>query len=352
MTTRFYRPELDVIRFIAFFTVFLHHTIPRNGRLSWSIANAFGFGLCLFFVLSAYLITTLLLREKQLTDTIALGAFYKRRMLRIWPLYYAALLVGVLWSVHLKEIEARRIWFIAALFMGGNVIPSTGFVGHLWSISIEEQFYVVWPNLVRELRTRHLVVAALVMILISNFTLAHFGLIHADTDVRIWTNTFVQFGMFATGILLAIYDSMFQRKLSNPMRALTFLLVPLAWFFATFILQIKGPMARGPISLCVGYALIGVSCTLLIASFFGLSKWPRWIVYMGKISYGLYVFHYPLISLVKHSAPHLSKLVQATIAFFTTSLIAHLSYRYFESPFLRLKERFEIVGSRPIETAP
>jgi peptidoglycan/LPS O-acetylase OafA/YrhL len=351
VATRFYRPELDVIRFIAFLTVFLHHAMPGyGGRISSSIANAMAFGLCLFFVLSAYLITTLLLREKHVTGTIALAAFYKRRMLRIWPLYYAALLVGALWSVHLKAFGERRAWFIAALLMGGNVIPWTGIVGHLWSISVEEQFYVLWPSLAKRLRTHQLVAIALLMIFISNATLAHFGSIHADTYVRVWSNSFVQFGMFATGILLAIYDSKYKRQLSNPMRVLTFLFVPAAWFVATFFLQIKGPMARGPISLCTGYALVAVSCALLIASFFGLNKWPRWVIYMGKISYGLYVFHYPLISLIEHAVPHLSKLTQGAIALVTTSLMAHLSYRYFESPFLRLKERFEIIRSRPVET--
>jgi peptidoglycan/LPS O-acetylase OafA/YrhL len=87
MTKRFYRPELDVVRLIAFLSVFLHHSAPRieagHKSIIVSVVNAAGFGLCLFFVLSAFLITTLLLREYESTGDIHLAQFYKRRALRI-----------------------------------------------------------------------------------------------------------------------------------------------------------------------------------------------------------------------------------------------------------------------------
>jgi peptidoglycan/LPS O-acetylase OafA/YrhL len=103
---RFYRPELDVVRFLAFFFVFLHHALPdghdpRVAMLSGGIlrildatANACGFGMSLFFTLSAFLICELLLRERQAIDTVEVKQFYIRRILRIWPLYYLALALG------------------------------------------------------------------------------------------------------------------------------------------------------------------------------------------------------------------------------------------------------------------
>src|SRR3954463_14084740 len=99
----FYRPELDALRFFAFFAVFVHHTLPHDptkyaaqhlpGFLA-VVAGAGAFGVDLFFLLSAYLITSLLLRERRQTGKIAVRAFYLRRILRIWPLYFFALLVA------------------------------------------------------------------------------------------------------------------------------------------------------------------------------------------------------------------------------------------------------------------
>jgi peptidoglycan/LPS O-acetylase OafA/YrhL len=93
-TTRFYRPELDALRFFAFLAVLLHHG-PQGQHFLGIIHSAGGFGLSMFFLLSAYLITELLLRELEQTKTIAWGRFFIRRALRIWPLYYAALALAV-----------------------------------------------------------------------------------------------------------------------------------------------------------------------------------------------------------------------------------------------------------------
>jgi peptidoglycan/LPS O-acetylase OafA/YrhL len=96
---RFYRPELDVLRFVAFLMVYLTHTIPVDSSLpSWlkALSNATGLGVPLFFALSAYLITELLMMEKSTSGSIALQSFYMRRCLRIWPLYLSTILVGCL----------------------------------------------------------------------------------------------------------------------------------------------------------------------------------------------------------------------------------------------------------------
>lgn len=94
--SRFYRPELDVLRFLAFSMVFIDHSLPydgvfTDGRLLGSIRYAGGFGVCVFFMLSSFLITDLLEREHAVTHTIQLRAFYVRRILRIWPLYFSFL---------------------------------------------------------------------------------------------------------------------------------------------------------------------------------------------------------------------------------------------------------------------
>ncbi len=365
MSKRFYRPELDVVRLLGFLCVFLHHSISRlpaaPGRLTpaVAIANAFSFGLCLFFVLSAYLIATLLLREKDQTGAIALRQFYLRRILRIWPLYLLALLGGAAWSLSQGRLGTDRTWYLAALFMAANLVPWTDtIVQHLWSISVEEQFYLILPAAMRKLNRRGLLLFALAMLAAANVTLIRFGLLHADTDQRIWSNTFVQFEMFAAGILLALYhhgrvDTPEAVTMSAVKRLLAAAFLPCAWLAAVVVFRIKGiwQPALGPVSLCFGYALVALSCALLIAAMLGLSHWPRWMVFLGKISYGLYVFHRPVIYLLAAEAGFIPAILRKLLALALTVLLAWLSYRFFETPFLRLKERFEIVRSRPVDNS-
>src|ERR1700712_1297411 len=139
--SNFYRPQLDVVRFLAFLAVFGHHVFPRTGAHNAFLemsANAMAFGLSLFFVLSAYLITLLLIREGDQTGSIHLMKFYTRRMLRIWPLYLLGISIGILRALLHGVFQQQKTWFIAALLLSGNLIyPGTILMSHLWSISIE-----------------------------------------------------------------------------------------------------------------------------------------------------------------------------------------------------------------------
>lgn len=119
-------------------------------RFESAVRSAGGFGVCLFFLLSAYLITELLQRERARTGTIHVRSFYIRRILRIWPLYFFFLLLGSALGliVHSWRISAARIF--AFVFLAGNwYVAAVGFgknpIFPLWSISLEEQFYLVWP---------------------------------------------------------------------------------------------------------------------------------------------------------------------------------------------------------------
>jgi peptidoglycan/LPS O-acetylase OafA/YrhL len=355
VSKRFYRPELDVVRFLAFLAVFLHHSLPIQPNGSWrvSFTMACGFGLCVFFALSAYLITTLLLRERAQTGTVNLPMFYKRRILRIWPLYFLALGYGVLFDLYGGRYASNPVWYPAALVMAGNMVgPTESIVGQLWSISLEEQFYVVWPSAMKYLTRRGLLIAALCIVAASNATLAYFGLVRADTWQRIWWNTLVQMEMFATGILLALFHAARGAvRRSWAVRIPGLAAIPVVWILAVQYGGIKGDglNARGPVSLCLGFAAIAVTSAALIDLLTGLEHWPQPMIYFGKISYGLYVFHTTGVYLAEQHLRMLRHSERMVVALAFTMVAAALSYRFIETPFLRLKERFELVKSRPVE---
>ena len=115
---RFYHPELVIVRLWAFPVVFTSHSSRPPGdhfRIYRAIADAGSFRLPLFFVLSAYLTTTLLLREKDATGMVLIGKFYKRSILRIWPLYLLTLAGAAIWSFHQGTLNAEKWWLVAAL---------------------------------------------------------------------------------------------------------------------------------------------------------------------------------------------------------------------------------------------
>jgi peptidoglycan/LPS O-acetylase OafA/YrhL len=358
LNSRFYRPELDIIRLIAFLTVFFHHTLSRDPRgqgvFLATVADAASFGLPLFFVLSAYLITTLLLREVQKTGTVSVTRFYARRVLRIWPLYFASLLVGLLWSVYHHLFHTEWRWYLAALLMCANfttLLPATA-LGHLWSISVEEQFYLIWPTLMRRLTRRGLIIAAGVFIAAANAMLVYDGLRHVPAEWVIWYNSLVQFEMFAAGILLAIF-TVEERSWpsSRFVRLILIASVPTIWFVAEYFTKIKllGQGALEPGRLCLGYASVAISCAVLIYAVLGSEGWPRWLVHMGKVSYGLYVFHVPVLIVIRRSPFSMSFWLAEALALILTSALALLSYQYFEMRFLKMKQRLEVIPSRPVD---
>jgi peptidoglycan/LPS O-acetylase OafA/YrhL len=226
----------------------------------------------------------------------------------------------------------------------------------LWSISIEEQFYLIWPWAMRWLSRRGLFFCALIFILTANITLFALGQRHASTDTTVWTNTFIQFQMFAAGILLALAP----KRFSNAANSVGFLLVlagPALWFIACYVFhakQLSGGGAVSGLSLVIGFALIALGCAAFLHGFciLGPSRMPKWAIGLGKISYGLYVYHLTAIRLsatllfVLHFSHPLE--LAGPPAFVLTILIAKLSYTKLEAPFLRLKRRFETVHSRPI----
>lgn len=310
---RYYRPELDVVRFLAFLFVFLHHTLPSGkdprvahliGGLSSvldSFSDACGYGLSLFFTLSAFLICELLLRERESAGTIAVKQFYIRRILRIWPLYYLALVLGAIVGLLINSPAQEFIrigWF--SIFMGSWYVVTQPFcvlpIINLWSISVEEQFYLFAPWLVRILSRKSLYAFCAALLILANGWLYFLGR-ESAVDRQIWFNSLVQFECFAGGILLCLALRGRLPSMTLWQRIVLLALSILCWFYTCFGLHTRfgtaGQHNPGSWHLICGYALATLASTAVIFAFLGVERkfLPDWTIYFGRVSYGLYVFH-------------------------------------------------------------
>lgn len=208
---RFYLPELDVLRFFAFSAVFAFHASALLRVASPRLKNIFNtgfFGVDLFFTLSAYLITQLLLRERIRNGTIDVKSFYVRRALRIWPLYFFFLFLAYLPSLRSPFSRILKIDFLSYCFFVGNFAEMfaadfnfTWWV-HLWSVSVEEQFYLVWPWAVRKVSASGLTWIAGALFVISALTRLVACSVGATWELVAF-GTFSRLDPIAVGIVLA-----------------------------------------------------------------------------------------------------------------------------------------------------
>jgi peptidoglycan/LPS O-acetylase OafA/YrhL len=361
---RFYRPELDVLRFCAFLMVYLGHALivyPESP--DWLKALKFipGFGVPLFFALSAYLVTELLLTEKLLTKSVNVRYFYSRRILRIWPLYFLVLGVGFLLSHLYPGTVVPSLALVSYMLLLGNWYTTRyGYLsfglGPLWSISIEEQFYLLWPWVVRIATRRTLAVICLVGWASSQASLFYFCYRHTMNSPAVWTNSVVQLQYFAIGVGLCLYLNGSVPKLRNSVRIAMILGALLLYVAAECFFNANGIRGLDDQSSIAHtypvYFFGGVSVLTILIGFLGCASFRSWrgLRYLGKISYGLYVYHPMAIGLAAHIGQLLRQGALFTLIFglIADMGIAWLSYEYLEIPFMRLKERFAIVKSRGV----
>jgi peptidoglycan/LPS O-acetylase OafA/YrhL len=360
---RFYRPELDILRLFAFLAVFVHHGI---NQLSPVVSRAGAFGLSLFFLLSAFLITELLQREKAATGNIAIRDFYIRRSLRIWPLYYGFLLF--IFVLGLVSPSHRAPWgFLPsfALMIGNIYIGRHGFAsspsGFLWSISVEEQFYLFWPLLNRHFSRRWLGRVGLLAFPVGSIAVLVLTAQKASAPLGIWTNAFVQFQMFACGVLLSLGLHGFIPRFSTASRVGLLTIGCALWFTAAQWSGINDVNTSGALGPLIGYYLVGLGCVALFLSAYGIPsrRIPDQVIFLGKISFGLYVFHQLSLDVSSYIFNHIPSTNSEThhirygighllLGLLLSIAAAVLSYRYFETPFLKMKESFAVIRSRSI----
>lgn len=369
---RFDRPELDVLRFLAFVGVFAFHYIDYApfDRDAYPIFMAFctvgAFGVSIFFLLSAYLITELLYREWEMAGRIDVKRFFIRRALRIWPLYFT-MLFGLLALGQIVPKVAPDTWPAVLSFLtftGNWYVTVAGWIAGpfdpLWSISVEEQFYLGIPFAIAGLARRRITILCLAVVGLSFATIWHYATHRVEGDNGMWTNSLVQFQFFATGTLLSILLRGRVPRWGGPLRLLVLAAGIGCWFWALLGFGVKSWDAHPtPIGALAGWGLVLLGAILIFLALLGMDRRlaPPWLTYWGRISYGLYLFHSLVLYLTfgllmgwfglpaplprDPGGPALW--VGTILSLLVLFGMAHLSYRWLELPFLRWKDRFAIV---------
>ncbi len=328
-----------------------------------------GYGVQLFFILSGYLIATLLLREEARYGHIALKAFWVRRILRIWPLYYLIVFLGFL-VLPLLEREFQASDYVQTIRT--HFVPFLGFVGNwsmvlvapirhdwlsiLWSVCVEEQFYVIVPLLFvwAAPRYRRLLVISL---LLGSIAVRFACALNSHSPVLIVYNTFAQFDTLLSGVLLALVLG-WDRDRPILTRWVRWLQWPL--YAATIWLMTIRHLGEGTIwHRTLDYVWVWMcGVGIVVAAVWG-KGWLRAalsysrIVWLGKISYGLYMYHEIALFLRKrfiYSVPWFAN-KEELFAIGTLALtigLAAASYYGYERRFLLLKRAWTRVPSRPV----
>ncbi|HWW00701.1 MAG TPA: acyltransferase [Candidatus Acidoferrum sp.] len=348
-----HRPCLDGVRGVAILAVVAAHTERFRSMAAFVAVD-------LFFVLSGFLITCLLLEEWELRGTISLRRFYLRRVLRLLPALAVMLVVFVIyywWSSPRPTAIAVSIDALVAFFYSSNWALAYGFhqpnlFGHAWSLSIEEQFYVAWPLLlVLLLRFTRFPRSTFNWLLLGVFlvTVERVLLLAIGSNFhRFFYGTDTRADRLLLGCAggLAFNSGMSAAALKpgSPGRRL-FKLSAYGSVLGLIFLSAYSPFSW-EFDVGVVYFLIPIFGTLLILELVLESRGflarlfeTRWLTYIGKVSYGLYLWHYPIFSTVqaRHWVPGKELAVECAL----TTIAVLASYYLLERPLLRMKKRFQ-----------
>ncbi|HTA82609.1 MAG TPA: acyltransferase [Bacteroidia bacterium] len=322
-----YYPALDGLRAYSAIAVILFHAdMPCIGP-GW-------LGVNFFFVLSGFLITSILLQSKEAVNYFSV--FYSRRFLRIFPVYYLLLFTAIILAIILGR-NIKDAWYYLfyiqnfKLALNNWHISFPLWLGNTWTLAIEEQFYIFFPFLVKYLSKKALVICCFMLILIS--------IINRYVFYKYigWGNTLSNLDYLSAGALLSIFlrngikpDLIF-RYLCISFSAMTLIFFFISKnFYLSFLVTCLLPFITIVILILVTYK------HKLLAYLFE----NRLVLYIGKISYGIYLYHIPFFMLINRNSKSwpISLIIIVKIA--GTIIIAALSFRFFESRFIKMKNKF------------
>lgn len=367
--TRIFFPNLDGLRLLAFLAIFFHHSLlpaffdeNQHGAFVHFLLeqkkNA-SLGVNLFFVLSGFLITYLLLAEKAQSGRIHIMHFYFRRALRIWPLYFLVVLAGFYLFPLLKSFTGNEGALHASLpyYLGfasnfdivHKGMSQTSILNILWSVSVEEQFYLLWPLLLTIIPARFLL-NVLVILLAGSI---YFRCLNHQHEIILYYHTLSVIGDMLVGGMaawLCFYNKTFREKLERLPRWLI-----LSFYLAgTGMILFNAQVFSGTAGIVFSRLFFSLFFVFVILeqnyaarSLFKMSG-NRIISEWGRYTYGLYCYHcisIVLAHLVTTRGFHIPNgsglmITDMLLSLVLTGVLAYFSYRYLESPFLKLKDKF------------
>jgi peptidoglycan/LPS O-acetylase OafA/YrhL len=377
--SRVFFPNLDGLRFISFLVVFLHHCyLSFFSYLQTSEPTAFKIqsflfkygtlGVNFFFVLSGFLITYLLIKEKEVTGTIHVGNFYVRRILRIWPLYFLCLFIGFVLFAMLKKMggevpqESANPWYY--IFLIGNfdymntwpVKPDAILLSVLWSVCVEEQFYLAWPIILKFTPVKwYKFIFAGIMLGSLIFRSFYTDNTEADHAVR-YFHTLSLIGDMALGATLALlvyYPGKFRNfitNLSKPAIACIYIGALCVTLGKEYVFPYGIPIIFERLVIGIFFALIIAEQNHAKNSLFKMSR-SRIVSKLGIYTYGLYCLHllgmYATVRIVVKLGWHEEKwwvaVASAGIGLLLSVVISLASYHLFEKWFLKWKDKFAFI---------
>ena len=358
---KLYYPELDGLRFIAFLLVYFSHAPILAPSIAFIKLHDYGWvGVDLFLCLSAFLFTKLLHMEYEQTGDIKIIYFYIRRGFRTWPVYYFFILflMGV---TSIMQLPLQWGRFLGLLTFTDNIVSAFAgynpilYSAHLWTIAYEEQFYVIIPVALKKLfsYTPFKKMIILVVVFLSGMVCRSILIYFSAPHPAIWVLPISHFDSSLTGLMvgLGMFDSFLKKFPTWIIGVIGTACFCLVCFLPnvdqiTWLLMISYPL----IGMGTGFILWFVINSKLkinkILSF-------RPISFLGKISYGLYLYHYMGLGLFNKKNLELLFSTDAIslrflLPLLLTIIFAISSYIIIEKPFLRMKGKYTIIESRPI----
>jgi len=355
---RVYLPGLNGLRSVAVISVLSCHILYMNiGEsilINWGIAH---YAVTMFFVVSGFLITFLLLKERENQKKIDINKFYVRRILRIWPIYFLYISISIVSILIQKDINLFETPSILCyILLSGNFIYFFSTHGlqlleHFWSIGVEEQFYLFWPWSFKFSKDNRSLLFIIVSIIFAYLTIKMIAYIFAKQESNIYM--FIKQTRFDCMLIGAFGAVMYFQKNKIFFNIFSNKILQLISWLLYFLIGFN--IIYFPVILA--HEIIAVATLILIIGqiykpLFSLEI--KIFDFIGKISYGLYVIHpivlYYLSKLFKGLIlnEYLKWTLFVAISIFISIIIAWLSYKYFESYFLNFKKKYTVIKSSNI----
>ncbi len=349
-------PELDTIRFLSILLVVLHHQFfQSNSFLKWF--NDHGWvGVDIFFCMSGFLITSILIKEKTRTGTIDLPSFWFRRMLRLWPswLLTLGLSFALVWAISsnnpLVRENLQTLWWHYFLHFGNYSYIIYGKIhtlfSHFWSLAVEEHFYLFWPLLMYFLRARRAVLIAVFMLILGSWLFRLWHLSRGETGHVLSFSTHTRIDELLMGCALAFYAERLRDL--RPLEEAVMSLGMVVLFWVGLVICKDNPTSIFLSSIT--YTVIGIGTVLLLVialkgSPFGL----RWffrnpiLSRLGILSYGVYLIHLHtntiVFSAVEKLGLGLGEGLLAVINLIVPFFPAYLMYVFIDERFAKFRHR-------------